>query len=101
MHVKFLNREIDAHGVFGRRKSMHMGCLGEEIDAHEPSGRKKSMHMNLQDEKNRCTLGYLDGKINAQVWNLCIDFSEHTTTCALILDNIEFSVGDVLASRKV
>ena len=90
MHMKFLNREIDAHGVAGRRKSMHMGCLGEEIDAHEPSGRK-----------NRCTLGYLDGKINAQVWNLCIDISEHTTTFALILDNIEFSVEDVLASRKV
>ena len=85
MHVKFLNREIDAHGVFGRRnrctwgvwarKSMHMNLQDEKIDAHGVSGRK-----------NRCTLGYLDGKINAQVWNLCIDFSEHTTTCALILD---------------
>ena len=101
MHVKFLNREIDAHGVFGRRNRCTWGVWAKKIDAHEPSGRKKSMHMNLQDEKNRCTLGYLDGKINAQVWNLCIDFSEHTTTCALILDNIEFSVEDVLASRKV
>ena len=90
MHMGWLGEENRCTWGVWAKKSMHMNLQDEKIDAHEPSGRK-----------NRCTLGYLDGKINAQVWNLCIDFSEHTTTCALILDNIEFSVEDVLASRKV